>query len=367
VSLHVAETAHLTVHDTTEAPGEQSRALLGALSGGGAMYFAALADSARGADAEGAALWSDAELADALWELVWTGAVTGDTLAPLRARLTGGRTAHKRTRTRAPARARYAGRRSGLGMLGSGRLAGPGGLRATPPGVVGRWSLTPAPIDNVTARMLARAEVLLDRYGIVTRGVAAAEDVPGGFAGLYRIYSQAEESGVLRRGYFIEHLGAAQFGATATVDRLRAIGDGERDAPVLVLAATDPAQPFGAALPWPERPRSESDAGEVATTTSTARGHQPARKAGSLVLLRDGELLLYVERGGRTVLTWTEEPEALEAAAQALAGAVQAGALGRLTVSKADGADLLGSGSPLVAALLGAGFHMTPRGLRMRR
>lgn len=85
------------------------------------------------------------------------------------------------------------------------------------------------------------------------------------------------------------------------------------------------------------------------------------------MLVRDGELIMYVERGGRTVLTWTEEPEALAAAAQALAGAVRAGALGRLTVSRADGEELLGSGSPLVEALLGAGFHMTPRGLRMRR
>ena len=367
VSLHIAETAHLTVHDATEAPGEQARSLRAALTGGGAMHFTVLADRARAAEVEGSALWSDAELADALWELVWSGSVTGDTLAPLRARLSGGRTTHNRGRTRAPARARYAGGRSGLGMLGSGRLAGPGGLRATPPSVIGRWALTPTPIDNATARMLARAEVLLDRYGIVTRGVAAAEDVPGGFAGLYRIYSQAEESGVLRRGYFIEHLGAAQFGATATVDRLRATGEGERDAPVLVLAATDPAQPFGAALAWPERPRTESDAEGDAGSGSTARGHQPARKAGSLVLLRDGELLMYVERGGRTVLTWTEEPDALQAAAQALAGAVRAGALGRLTVSKADGEALLGSGSPLVEALLSAGFHMTPRGLRMRR
>jgi ATP-dependent Lhr-like helicase len=245
-------------------------------------------------------------------------------------------------------------------MLGSGRIAGAGGVRSVPPTVVGRWSRLPAPVDNVTARTLARAEVLLDRYGIVTRGVAAAEDVPGGFAGLYRVYSQAEETGVLRRGYFIEHLGAAQFGATATVDRLRATGEGEREPVTLVLAATDPAQPYGAALPWPERPE------RAAAEGGAARGHQPGRKAGALVILRGGELVMYVERGGRTVLTWTEEPEALEAASGALAGAVKAGALGRLTVSKADGADLLGSGSPLVSALLGAGFHMTPKGLRIR-
>lgn len=321
------------------------------------MFFTAVADAVR-ASVEDATVWGDGEIVEALWNLVWSGAVTGDTLAPLRARLGGGRTTHARgARRRAPARARYAGRRSGLGMLGSGRLAGAGGVRATPPTVAGRWSRLPTPIDNVTARTLARAEVLLDRYGIVTRGVAAAEDVPGGFAGLYRVYSQAEETGVLRRGYFIEHLGAAQFGATATVDRLRATGAGEREPVALVLAATDPAQPYGAALTWPDRPQGED---------GSARGHQPGRKAGALVILRDGELVMYVERGGRTVLTWTEEPVALEAATAALAGAVRAGALGRLTVSKADGADLLGSGSPLVSALLAAGFHMTPKGLRIR-
>jgi ATP-dependent helicase Lhr and Lhr-like helicase len=359
LSLHVAETAHLTLHDTVgpDADAELAQALLRSLSGGGAMFFAALTDAVR-ASTEDAALWSDGDIAGSLWDLVWTGAVTGDTLAPLRARLGGGRTTHARGgRRRAPARTRYAGRRSGLGMLGSGRLAGAGGVRPTPPTVAGRWSRLPAPVDNVTARTLARAEVLLDRYGIVTRGVAAAEDVPGGFAGLYRVYSQAEESGVLRRGYFIEHLGAAQFGSTATVDRLRATGSGERAPVALVLAASDPAQPYGAALSWPERAVGEG---------GSARGHQPGRKAGALVILRDGELVMYVERGGRTVLTWTEEPEALEAASAALAAAVRAGALGRLTVSRADGADLLGSGSPLVSALLAAGFHMTPKGLRIR-
>ena len=125
----------------------------------------------------------------------------------------------------------------------------------------------------------------------------------------------------------------------------------------VTLAATDPANPFGAALPWPARPE----------TSDGTKGHQPGRKAGALVVLVDGELVLYVERGGRTFLSWSEDGDVLSSAAKGLAAAVQRGALGRLTVEKADGDRLLGSNHPLVTALQDAGFHMTPRGLRLRR
>jgi ATP-dependent Lhr-like helicase len=205
---------------------------------------------------------------------------------------------------------------------------------------------------------------------VLTRGAVVAEDVPGGFAGVYRVLAAAEESGRVRRGYFVESLGAAQFGSTGAIDRLRAgarpVGADPRGtgAPALVLAATDPANPFGAALPWPDRSQgSGDDAGDA----GTRKGHQPGRKAGALVVMVDGELVLYVERGGKTLLSWTEEPEALQSAADALALAVREGALGRLTVEKADGDALLGSGHPVVAALAQAGFHATPRGLRLRR
>jgi ATP-dependent helicase Lhr and Lhr-like helicase len=120
-----------------------------------------------------------------------------------------------------------------------------------------------------------------------------------------------------------------------------------------VLAAADPAQPYGAALPWPDRP------GE------TASSHRPGRKAGALVVLADGSLVLYVERGGRTLLSWTEDPELLEPSAAALATAVRDGALGRLTVERADGLRADGD-TPLARALEGAGFRPTPRGLRLR-
>ena len=115
-----------------------------------------------------------------------------------------------------------------------------------------------------------------------------------------------------------------------------------------MLAAADPANAYGAALPWPDRP------GE------TAGGHRPGRKAGALVVLADGELVLYVERGGKTLLSWTSEPELLEPASAALAAAVRAGALGRLTVERADGGGVYDS--PLATALELAGFRPTPTG-----
>jgi ATP-dependent Lhr-like helicase len=151
--------------------------------------------------------------------------------------------------------------------------------------------------------------------------------------------------------------GAAQFGSPGAGDRLRTFAETDPDAKpqAVTLAATDPANPYGAALPWPTK-SAESDA-----------GHRPGRKAGAVVVLVDGELVMYVERGGRTLLTWSEDPERLGAATEALATAARRGNLGRLTVEKADGAALLGAGStPLREALDAAGFVATPRGLRMR-
>lgn len=137
----------------------------------------------------------------------------------------------------------------------------------------------------------------------------------------------------------------------------------------MVLAATDPANVYGAALPWPERPSAtETDAvdlGEGTGSTRKASGHRAGRKAGALVVFVDGELVLYVERGGKTLLSWTEDEQTLKEAATALSGAVGAGALGRMIVQKADGASVHES-TPLSAALQAAGFSATPRGLRLR-
>jgi ATP-dependent Lhr-like helicase len=391
VSLHLADLAPLTSPSPDPALdlSETHQAVLDALAGGGAYFFRTLADAIH----QQVGATDDDTLLGALWDLTWAGYLTNDTLAPLRALLGGGRTAHRRT-PQGPRRGRYASRPGSLGGLGSpgGRASGarPGRptlpARSGPPSAAGRWSLLPPVESDSTVVAYATAEMLLERYGVVTRGSAMSESVVGGFAAAYRVLAAAEESGRVRRGYFVEGLGAAQFATSGAVDRLRAQSrplDAVRrsdDPPrAVVLAACDPANPFGAALTWPDRPSGADDpagsgdkGGDKAGNTGgdggkAGRGHQPGRKAGALVVLDDGELVLYVERGGKSLLTWTESTDALQRAADALALAVREGALGRLTVERTDGSQVLGSGHPVADALSRAGFHTTPRGLRLRR
>jgi ATP-dependent Lhr-like helicase len=196
-----------------------------------------------------------------------------------------------------------------------------------------------------------------------------AEQVSGGFSAVYPVLRAFEENGRARRGYFVEGLGAAQFGTPGSIDRLRSFASPDRlPGPAVVLAATDPANVHGAALPWPDRPSSGEEAVDVGEGTGGGRrgtGHRAGRKAGALVVLVDGELALYVERGGKTLLSWTEDEHVLKEAAGALATAVARGALGRMVVQKADGASVH-EDTPLSAALQAAGFAATPRGLRLR-
>jgi len=328
------------------------------LSGGRALFFRGLSDLVGATD--------DQAFAETIWDLVWSGRLTNDTLAPLRARLSGGG-AHKKT---APApRARLD--RTRYGRTRVGRPAMP--TRTGPPMVAGRWSALPELETNSTKRNNARTESLLERHGVLTRGAVMAEQVLGGFSAVYPILRAYEENGRARRGYFVETLGAAQFGTPGSIDRLRSFASPDRTpTPAVVLAATDPANVYGAALPWPERPGAEpaEDAVDLGEEPGPARkrgatGHRAGRKAGALVVLVDGELVLYVERGGKTLLSWTEDEVALKEAATALSNAAAAGALGRMTVQKADGASVHES-TPLSAALQAAGFSATPRGLRLR-
>ncbi|WP_433270151.1 ATP-dependent helicase [Actinosynnema sp. CS-041913] len=306
---------------------------------GGALFFRQLVDrvSLQGPTTDG-------EVVGALWDLVWAGVVTNDTLSPLRALVSGGGAAHKPRRT-AP-RGRYARMRTGRPDMPS---------RTGPPTVAGRWSLAVVPASDPTRRAHARAEAFLERHGVLTRGALDTERVTGGFSGVYRVLRAMEESGQVVRGYVVEGLGAAQFAARGAVDRLRALsrppGQDHVGTPeAVVLAAADPAQPYGAALPWPD-PLGEGK-------------HRPGRKSGALTVLVDGVAALYVERGGRSLLSFSEEDEVLHAAAQALSRAVRDGWLGQLAVQRADGEVALGS--RLAGILQDAGFRATPKGLRLR-
>ncbi|GAA4591683.1 ATP-dependent Lhr-like helicase [Actinoplanes octamycinicus] len=318
------------------------QAVLDALGDGQALFFRSLSDRIGATD--------DTELAATVWDLVWAGHLTNDTLAPLRA-LLGGSGAHKAKA--APARTRY--RRPGRPHLPS---------RTGPLHMAGRWSRLPERDPDPTRRAAALADLLLERHGVVTRGAVMAEGVTGGFAAVYPVLSALEERGAARRGYFVEGLGAAQFAVPGAVDRLRALAEPAELAKrtgtgALVLAAADPANPYGAALPWPERIVDSGDGEPVAKA-----GHRAGRKAGALVVLVGGELVLYVERGGRTLLSFADDPEALVAAGQALAASVRSGALGAMSVERADGESV--HSSPLREALTAAGFRATPRGLRLR-
>lgn len=329
VALFFADTAPLLLPapaEVTMTPLHEK--ILDALGGGGALFFRDLSTRAGSLD--------DIALAGALWDLVWSGRVSGDTLAPLRAALGSGRPAHRPTTARR--------RRAVLPT------------RSGPPTVSGRWWLLPGASADATERAHAQAEVLLERHGVVTKGAVAAERLTGGFAGVYPVFRAFEETGRCRRGYFVEGLGGAQFALPGAVDRMRAsaagpsaAGPSAAERRAVVLAATDPACPYGAALPWPAHP------GDLT--------HKPGRKAGALVVLVDGRLIVYVERGGKTLLSFADD-DRLQPAVDALALAVRDGALGKLTVEKADGAAI--ADSPLAAALETAGFHPTPRGLRLR-
>ena len=292
-----------------------------ALGGGGAMFFRQIAAAVSSTD--------DTELLLAIWELVWAGWATNDTLAPLRALVSAG--------PKQPRRGR--GRRAALPS------------RQGPAAGAGRWSLVPERADSPTRRLHAISNQLLIRHGIVTRGAVQAEKVAGGFAAVYGVLRALEDAGRARRGYFVEGLGGAQFATAGAVDRMRALSEpGVGDRITQVLAATDPANPYGASLPWPER------VGDG--------GHRPGRKAGALVVIVDGRLVFYVEKGGRSLLSYPHDGDLLQPAVDALVLAAHDGILGKLSVEKADGEPVLDA--PFAGALMEAGFRPTSRGLRLR-
>src|SRR4051812_2427987 len=243
ISLVPADLAPLLLPEPLEPPeeGGAGSAVLERLAGGQALFFRGLSDLVGATD--------DAALADVVWDLVWAGLLTNDTLGPLRTRLAGGGT-HKRPAAPRPQVSRYGRPRLGRPTMPS---------RTGPPTVAGRWSRLPDREGNPTRRTTARAEALLERHGVLTRGAVMAEQVSGGFPAVYPVLRAFEENGRARRGYFVESLGAAQFGTPGSIDRLRSFAAPDRlPAGAVVLAATDPANVYGAALPWPERPGADS-------------------------------------------------------------------------------------------------------------
>jgi ATP-dependent Lhr-like helicase len=275
------------------------------------------------------------ELQEALWDLAWAGEITNDAFAPLRApRLTLARAQADRSRRRGGSPRRFGSRRAG-----------------TQAQVQGRWSLS-APLfraaPDIAHRRRAQAELLLERYGIVTREQVLAEGIPGGFSAVYDELSQLETLGVARRGYFVEGLGGAQFALPGAVERLRAQRD-DTENETLVLAASDPAQSYGGSLPWPRREGSR----------------KPARTAGAHVVLVDAEPVLYLERGGRAlqVLAASAGDSRLEPAIAALAEHVRAGRIKRISLEKVDGEPVVGSSWE--EKLVAAGFSPGPRKLSL--
>jgi ATP-dependent helicase Lhr and Lhr-like helicase len=275
------------------------------------------------------------QVQEALWDLVWAGAVTNDAFAPLR----GPRLALARARQSRP---RHSARRFGARRSGS------------QPAVQGRWALTDTIFRREPEpgqRRRALAELLLERYGIVTREQVLAEGVPGGFSILYDALSQLETLGVCRRGYFVEGLGGAQFALPGAVERLRAQKAVE-ESPPLVLAATDPAQPYGAALPWPRRNQEDPPA------------RRAARVRGAYVVLAGAEPVLYVEKGGRGIVTLVDPDDPrLYASLQALAQFITGGRGRKLSLERVDGEPVVGS--RLEGVLIELGFRAGPRKLTL--
>ncbi len=276
------------------------------------------------------------ELHSALWDLAWAGEVTNDAVAPLRSpRL-------KASETNAARRGRrFSARRNATGQA-----------------VAGRWSLTESLFRSAPAagpKMRAQAELMLERHGIVTRETVLAEGIPGGFSTLYGELSNLEILGTARRGYFVEGLGGAQFALAGAVERLRSLP--RVDEEFVVLAVTDPAQPYGASLKWPRPPAREGE-----DDADGRGGRRPSRVAGAYVVLRNGEPVIYVERGGKGLLQLARlNEERLAAALKAIVESVVERRLPRLGIERIDGESIVGH--PLEAALVDAGFERQPRRL----
>jgi ATP-dependent Lhr-like helicase len=302
-----------------EGPKGRAADVLEYLRDHGASFFAAIH--------QGTGEGFPQETVDALWDLVWRGLVTNDTLHPLRALI-------RPADTRSPRRTRGTPFRS---------------RRLIPPTAEGRWSAVRETETSATEWTTAVAQQLLTRHGIVTRETTTSEGIPGGFSGVYQVLKAMEDAGRVRRGYFVSGLGGAQFAMPAALDQLRSMREPPDEPRAVILAATDPANPYGSTIKWPER-----------------AGGGPTRSAGALVVLVDGFLAAYLRRGEREALLFApeEEPQRsrlIRTAARALA---DLSAPRGMFLSEIDGAPATTHrAAPLFVE---AGFAMTAMGLQRR-
>jgi ATP-dependent Lhr-like helicase len=308
-----------------EAKGRE-QAILRHLESRGASFFSEIHEAAGGG--------FPAETVDAIWTLVWRGLVTNDTFHALRAY------------TRAPARR---ARRPAAGGRVPFRTR-----RVAPATAEGRWSSVPSRLTHSpspTEWAAAVAEQLLARYGVVTREVAAAEDLPGGFSAVYEVFRALEDRGRIRRGYFVSGVGAMQFAQPSAVEMLRSLSTEPEEPEVVTLAATDPANPYGALLRWPEGLRGAT------------------RTVGATVILVDGAAAAWIARGGRHMLVWLPDDEPARSRvgrslASRLAELARDAAFGGLLVGDINGAPA--SQHPLAEFLVQTGFVPSALGFQMR-
>ncbi|MDR3739385.1 MAG: DEAD/DEAH box helicase [Terracidiphilus sp.] len=349
---------------------EREAALLAALESSGASFFEPLNQSVGGG--------YPGETIDALWSLVWRGLVTNDSLHALRAYIQRPETSRtpRRTHTGVPA-----GGSSPVGWKTGVTFRS---RRTTPPNAQGRWSLCAADSSKVSATEAshALARQLLARYGIVTREAVAAENVPGGFSAVYGVLKAMEESGRVRRGYFVAGLGAAQFALPAAVDLLRQLRtEPEAEKPEFVqMAAADPANPYGSVLKWPDLPAMEDDAtGAPADRSSSVGKGESAprvvtRAAYAEVVLRNGELVAWLRRANPNILVFlpSEEPERSQTAA-GLAHFLCSRGQERMQTDRHAGVLITTvNGQPAAVSAMGrflmdAGFYSGPLGMHLRR
>ncbi len=324
--------------ESTQPDDEIADQIRAFLSSHGAVFFGAIHASIGG---------FRNDVFDALWRLVWNGEVTNDTLAPVRSLH---RSATFSTSSRAgqtPSGRRSSSRRSG--RMRSRRSA-------LLPGTEGRWSLLAPPVEplSTTEQKMEQVRQLLDRMGIVTRESVAAENLGGGFSAVYPILRALEDSGQIRRGYFIEGLSAAQFAAPGADERLRnqATPDESTRARTIMLSAVDPANPFGTVVPWPEL------AAEKAT--------RPQRTAGALVIVQGGFAIGYLNRNFDSLTTFRQTVKQSVSPTFTLANAIAdlARSRGPIMLTSIDG--FPAATSDLAPDFVAAEFQSSSSGLRHR-